>query len=953
MPITVACTCGKSYPVKDEFAGLQVQCPDCGTVLTIPIPPGFTLTPPAAPPTKHPTPPPPTRPVRSRPPRIRRRSLRTPLLILGVLLLAIGGGAAGLIVLVPKLLQASKDEEGKSERTANGATAKPPTSSGPWKGHTAPIRALGFSVDGRFVLSAAGGYEERNGTKTPLVDNSLRFWEADSGKEHRLLSGFREAITAAAFSADAHFAVLGCAGASFEVCLYDVQAEQEIRRFPGHTAEIHCVALSADGRRIVSGSADNSVRVWDVENGKPLHCLQGHEKAVYSVSLSTKGNLALSGGGDQTVRLWDIVDGLEVQKFTDHQDPVWAVALSPDGKRAASAGGSGEGAKDYTIRIWDAIGGDKVGELRGHTEKVGALAFSPDGQRLLSGGADGVRVWQVGSGKKLTHFGSPGAFVRAVAFAPDARRAVSGSEDGTLQRWELPPGVPDWIRDLSGNEMRRRLTAAQTLGGLGAEARPAIPELLRALTDSNDDLRKEALSALNRVGPPDGKEVALLLPVLRNARFAEGQRYALGVLQKLGSAAEPAVAGLVDALTDADDAVRLKAIELLGTIGPPARSRAWSPLAALLQDADPALRTAAAAALAKLGPPGRDAIGKLLSLLNDRRDDSRRFALTALAGMGIEAVDTVPALRDAATKEEDAELRVLALTALQKIQPYDKDVRETFIRALEDKSAAVCEQAARALAAIGPRNGALPSLLQALEHRNANVVRIVGEALQTAPLEKANVPLFVQALQSKNATVRLHAIEALGRLGGDAAASVNALCDLLKGASVEQRRALVVALGKIGSAARAAGPRLVELLKDDDLLVSRETAMTLAQIEAAEVEQAIPVLVKTLRITKANDPPQLAARQRAHDFLIALGKPAARGLAAALRGEFTGGRLTSEVGKANVEARLAVLQTLADMGDKANVPEVLLALGQVQRTDPIPALRQAAKVVRAKVLKKP
>ena len=876
------------------------------------------------------------------------------------MLLALGGVGAALLVFVPKLLHEVESDEGKAEKPGIGATSgKPPSSDGPWKGHAAPIRALGFSVDGRLVLSAAGGYTEVNGTKTALADNSIRYWEADGGKEHRLIGGFREAITAAAFSPDAHFAALGLAGSTFEVCLYDLQTEQEIRRFSGHTAEIHCVALSPDGRRIVSSGADKDVRVWDAENGKQLHSLQAHQKPIYSLSLSLKGSLALSGSGDGTMRLWDLGEGLEVQKYSGQSDIVWAAALSPDGQRAASAGGKqyadgggfAPGAMDYGVRIWDAVSGERLAELRGHTDWVGALAFSSDGKRLLSCGPDGSRLWQVEGGREVAHFSGASSFVRAAAIAPDARRAVWGNDGGALTAVDLPPGVTELARDLGSKDLARRLAAAQSLGKLGAEAQAAVPDLLRALTDDNADVRTLVLASLQRIGAVEIKDVGLLVPVLQNSRFADGQRYALDALTKLGPAAEPAVSALVAGLTDANDRIRIKSAELLGTIGPSAHARAWSPLLDLLQDDDPAVSAAAAAALAKVGPPRRANVEKLRALLDRRRETARRYALTALAAMGDDAADAAPALRTTATKDAAADMRALALAALQKIQPNNKESIDTFTSCLADSNDAVCQQAARGLAAVGAKNGALPGLLQALEHRDANVVRIAGEALTTGPLDKANVPLLAAALQNKSAAVRLRAIEALGRLGGDAASTIDTLCDLLKGDKVQERRAAVAAVGKMGSAARAAGPRLVDSLQDNDLAVARETAMTLAQIGAPEVEQALPLLVKMLRITKPNDAGQTADRDRARKLLVGLGQPAARGLAQALRGEFSGGKLTSIVGKANAEARMTSLLTLEEMGAKANVPEVFTALAQIQRSDPIPVLRAAAKKLRAEILK--
>ena len=44
------------------------------------------------------------------------------------------------------------------------------------------------------------------------------------------------------------------------------------------------VALSGDGKRVVSGSIDRTVRVWDVETGQCLKVMEGHRKDVKSVA---------------------------------------------------------------------------------------------------------------------------------------------------------------------------------------------------------------------------------------------------------------------------------------------------------------------------------------------------------------------------------------------------------------------------------------------------------------------------------------------------------------------------------------------------------------------------------------------------------------------------------------------------------------------------------------------
>ena len=55
------------------------------------------------------------------------------------------------------------------------------------------------------------------------------------------------------------------------------------------------MAVSPDGRRIVSGSFDQTVVVWDLETGKPIHRLTGHQDWVNSVAVSPDGRRIVSG----------------------------------------------------------------------------------------------------------------------------------------------------------------------------------------------------------------------------------------------------------------------------------------------------------------------------------------------------------------------------------------------------------------------------------------------------------------------------------------------------------------------------------------------------------------------------------------------------------------------------------------------------------------------------------
>ena len=117
------------------------------------------------------------------------------------------------------------------------------------------------------------------------------------------------------------------------------------------TQSVQSVAFSRDGKRIVSGSGDNTVRLWDGATGKPIgEPLKGHSFSVDSVAFSPDGKRIVSGSGDSTIRLWDVETGKPIgEPLKGHRKEVSSVAFSPDGKRIVWGG------DDSTPQFWDVL----------------------------------------------------------------------------------------------------------------------------------------------------------------------------------------------------------------------------------------------------------------------------------------------------------------------------------------------------------------------------------------------------------------------------------------------------------------------------------------------------------------------------------------------------------------------------------------------------------------------
>jgi uncharacterized protein with WD repeat len=247
------------------------------------------------------------------------------------------------------------------------------------------------------------------------------------------------------------------------------------RQLHGHTSSVNAVAFFPDGRHIISGSDDQSIRIWRVNTGTVVTVLpatksgsglssiacspdglriayssdasdicvrhvtnqqtllcRGHTDQVSSVTFSPDGTLIASASFDKTIRTWDTETGVTQMVFAGYKSlQLQSVAFSPDGSQIAS--GSDEG----LVRVWDTKTGQRLSTLYGPADGVTSVAFSPTGTQIVSGYQDNtIRIWKLKTRRQIALRGHVESVV-SVAVSPDGQHLVSGSLDGSVRIWDV------------------------------------------------------------------------------------------------------------------------------------------------------------------------------------------------------------------------------------------------------------------------------------------------------------------------------------------------------------------------------------------------------------------------------------------------------------------------------------------------------------------------------------
>ncbi|MBL9139631.1 MAG: HEAT repeat domain-containing protein [Verrucomicrobiales bacterium] len=322
-----------------------------------------------------------------------------------------------------------------------------------------------------------------------------------------------------------------------------------------------------------------------------------------------------------------------------------------------------------------------------------------------------------------------------------------------LFSWEVhgaSKSAADYARDLESTERNAKREAAYQLSRMGREARVALPQLIKALEDDQQQVWFGAVTALANLGPEAEPALPALLRELESwepsRRDRQGAQALYRTAAALGAIGRPSVPALSNGLSSTKWQVRAGSVMALGFVRP-AATETLPAVTRLLGDPRAEVRDAAVETVVGFGVPAVDLLIPMVR--EDKSAVTRRTAVDTLGRMGAAASTATEVLRAAIGGDTEEAVRAASVSALARIEGRGTNVVPVLLETWRDGPASVSLAAKRELLLVQPvGHRVVPFLLAELESGDIQRQRRAADLLREfGPDASPAVPLLVGMLR--------------------------------------------------------------------------------------------------------------------------------------------------------------------------------------------------------------
>ena len=290
-------------------------------------------------------------------------------------------------------------------------------------------RAQQLNEHDRWVTSvsvASGMVASGGGQSLQYRPGDVSVWDLSTGEQKAALEGHEANVWSVALSPDGK--TLVSTGYDGAIMVWDVAAKQP-KATLSKKGWCRTVAFAPDGAQFATGHEDGSVTIWALD-GKEVSSIKAHESQVFQVAYSADGSQLATASADKTAKIWKTADGAEVAKLEGHEDAVWSVAFGKGGQIAT-------GSADRHVFLWK---DGKVAAKMKHKDWVSQVVFSPAGDAIAAVDQGRyVKIWDVASGKEAATIGPLEGTQWSAAFSSDGSQLITGGRKDSLRVWDVAP----------------------------------------------------------------------------------------------------------------------------------------------------------------------------------------------------------------------------------------------------------------------------------------------------------------------------------------------------------------------------------------------------------------------------------------------------------------------------------------------------------------------------------